>query len=176
MKTTIRQEKQSDFQDVFSVIEKAFKDDPLSDDSEQFLVERLRKSTAFIPELSLIAELNNKIIGHILLTRIQIKNDKIINDSLALAPVSVNLRWQNQGVGSKLIIRAHEIAKGLGYQSIVLLGHENYYPKFGYERASKFGITLPFEVPDENCMAIELEKGGLEGVSGMVEYAPEFFE
>ncbi len=60
--------------------------------------------------------------------------------------------------------------------SIILLGHENYYPKFGYEKASKYGIVIPFDAPDENCMAIEFVKNGLKGVSGNVEYPNEFYE
>ena len=68
----------------------------------------------------------------------------------------------------------HKRAKELGYKSVVLLGHEKYYPRFGYSQADRFGIELPFDVPKENCMAIELTKNGLEGVSGVVEYSKEF--
>ena len=62
----------------------------------------------------------------------------------------------------------------MGYRSIVLLGHEKYYPKFGYQQADKFGIELPFDAPKENCMAIELTENGLKNVSGMVVYPKEF--
>jgi predicted N-acetyltransferase YhbS len=58
----------------------------------------------------------------------------------------------------------------------VLLGHETYYPKFGYIQADKFGIELPFDVPKENCMTIELIENGLNGVKGIVEYPREFNE
>jgi predicted N-acetyltransferase YhbS len=84
--------------------------------------------------------------------------------------------YQKQGIGKQLIIKAHEKARELGYQSVVLLGHQDYYPRFGYERASKYAITLPFEVPDENCMIIELISRGLQGVQGKVEYPLEFFD
>jgi len=79
------------------------------------------------------------------------------------------------GIGGKLIIQAHTIAKEKGYKSVILLGHEKYYPKFGYVIADKFGIELPFEAPKENCMAIELIEGGLKDVNGVVEYPKEFF-
>lgn len=148
----------------------------MSDHKEQFLVERLRKSSAFIPELSLVAEIGNKIVGHILLTKLKIKNDQNEFDSLALAPVSVLQEYQGKGVGKMLIEQAHKEAKRLGYKSIVLLGHEKYYPRFGYQQADKFGIKLPFEVPKENCMVIELMEGGLNGVRGTVEYPKEFNE
>ena len=64
----------------------------------------------------------------------------------------------------------------MNFASIVLLGHPKYYPKFGYVQADKFGINLPFDVPTELCMVIELSKNGLKDVSGTVEYPKEFSE
>lgn len=176
MKMKIRQEKVTDFKEVFSLIKEAFKDEQFSNNKEQFLVERLRKSEAFIPELSLVAEIDGKIVGHILITKLKINNSVNEFESLALAPVSVLPTYQNRGIGGKLIIEAHQKATDLGYKSIVLLGHENYYPRFGYKQASEYGIELPFEVPKESCMVIELVKNGLKGVSGTVEYPKEFSE
>jgi len=175
MNIKIRQEKTSDYKSVFELIEKAFKNEKFTDHKEQFLVERLRKSNAFIPELSLVAEYQDKLVGFILLTNIKIVNDNKIFGSLALAPVAVLPDFQNMGIGGKLIIQAHTIAKEKGYKSVILLGHEKYYPKFGYVIADKFGIELPFEAPKENCMAIELIEGGLKDVNGVVEYPKEFF-
>lgn len=176
MKITIRKEESKDFKAVFNVIEKAFETELISDHKEQFLVVRLRKSDAFIPELSMIAEVKNKIVGHILLTKLKIKNSQSEFDSLALAPVSVLPEYQGKGIGGMLIKQAHKTAKKLGYKSIVLLGHEKYYPKFGYQRADKYGIELPFEAPKENCMVIELTENGLSGISGIVKYPKEFYE
>ena len=172
----LRQENKNDHKEVFSVIEKAFKEAEFADYTEQFLVERLRKSDAFIPELSIVAEIDRKIVGHILLTKLKIKNKSNEFNSLALAPVSVLPEYQGKGIGGKLIIDSHKKAKELGYNSIILLGHEKYYPRFGYQQADKFGIDLPFEAPNENFMAIELVEGGLNGVNGMVEYSKEFNE
>lgn len=176
MDIKVRQENQADYNAVFELIEKAFKILPSSDHREQFLVQRLRKSTAFVPELSMVAELENKIVGHILLTKLKIKNGPYEFDSLALAPVSVLPEYQRKGIGGMLIQEAHIRARELGFQSIVLLGHEKYYPKFGYKQADSFGIELPFDVPKVNCMAIELTENGLDGVSGTVEYPKEFNE
>ena len=176
MEVTIRQEKPSDHKAVFELIASAFETEKFSDHKEQFLVERLRKSNAFIPELSLVSEYENKIVGHVLLTNLKIINALNQFESLALAPVSVHPVFQQKGIGGKLIKEAHRRAKELGYQSIVLLGHENYYPKFGYQRADLFGIEFPFDVPKENCMAIELTSGALKEVNGMVEYPKEFNE
>lgn len=174
MKIIIRVEKQTDYNAVFELIEKAFEKLAVSDHREQFLVQRLRKSTEFIPELSMVAEFNNKIVGHILLSKLKIKNGQDEFDSLALAPVSVHPEYQGKGIGGMLIQEAHKKARDLGHQSIVLLGHEKYYLKFGYQQAGNFGIELPFDVPKENCMAIELTENGLDGVSGIVEYPKEF--
>ena len=176
MRITIRKEESKDFKAVFNLIEKAFKSEQMSDHKEQFLVERLRKSKAFIPELSIVAEIEGKIVGHILTTKLKIKNKENEFNSLALAPVSVLPEFQGKGIGGKLILESHKIAKGLGYKSIILLGHEKYYPKFGYKQAHEFGVELPFEVPKENCMAIELIENGLKNVSGIVEYPKEFNE
>lgn len=176
MEISIREENQTDYNAVFQLITKAFENLPLSDHREQFLVQRLRKSTAFIPELSMVAEIKNKIVGHILLTKLKVKNGQDEFDSLALAPVSVLPEYQGKGIGGMLIQQAHKKAKELGYQSIILLGHEKYYPKFGYMQADNFGIEMPFDVPKENCMAIELIENGLEGISGTVEYPKEFSE
>lgn len=172
----IRQEENRDFKSVFQLIEKAFENEKLSDHKEQFLVERLRKSEAFIPELSIIAEIEGEIVGHILVTKLKIKNATGEFESLALAPVSVLPEFQGKQIGSKLIIESHRKARELGYKSIVLLGHEKYYPRFGYKQADKYGIELPFEVPKENCMVIELVDDGLKGINGVVEYPKEFNE
>lgn len=174
-KIKIRQENKTDFDAVFHLIEQAFKTEALSDHKEQFLVERLRKSSSFIPKLSIVAEIENKIVGHILVTKLKIINDHSEFVSLTLAPVSVLPEYQGNGIGGMLIRKAHKTAKELGYKSIVLLGHEKYYPKFGYELAEKYGIELPFDVPKENCMVIELTKNGLKGVTGRVEYPKEFY-
>lgn len=176
MVITIRQEGTQDYKAVFELIEKAFKSEQFSDHKEQFLVERLRQSNAFIPELSMVAEIENVVVGHILLTKLKIKNDQHEFDSLALAPVSVLPGYQRKGIGGLLIESAHIKAKELGHRSIILLGHKNYYPKFGYQQADKFGIELPFEAPKENCFAIELFENGLKGVNGIVEYPIEFNE
>jgi len=173
----IRKEEVKDYKEVFQVIENAFKDEQYTDHQEQFLVERLRKSESFVPELSLVAEIDDQIVGYILLTKIKIRdNNSQQATSLALAPVAVLKKYQGKGIGGSLIKKAHQIAKELNFGSVILLGHEKYYPKFSYEMTKKYGIKLPFDVPDENCMLIELTENALENINGMVEYPKEFFE
>ncbi len=177
MNTTIhiRQEKKEDFETVFHLIQRAFENEQFTDHQEQFLVERLRDSEAFIPELSLVAEIDGKIAGYILLTKLKIIADDLKEtESLALAPVAVLPEFQGKGIGGQLIRTAHERAKELGFHSVILLGHQHYYPRFGYEMTKKYGIKLPFDVPDENCMAIELSENALQHASGTVQYPKEF--
>ena len=171
----IRKEEVADREAVFRVVERAFENEVHSDHREQFLVERLRHSAAFVPELALVAELDGSVVGYILLTKIRIVNEQgNSTPSLALAPVAVLPAHQGKGIGGQLIAYAHRRAAALGFGSVVVLGHGNYYPRFGYRPAREYNISLPFEVPDENCMAIELAVGALNNARGMVEYAAEF--
>ena len=165
----IRQENKNDYVEVYNVVKKAFETAEHSDGNEQDLVEALRKSTSFIPELSLVAVMDNKIVGYILFTKIKIGK----NEELALAPLAVLPEYQGQGIGKGLIKRGHQIAKELGYHYSVVLGSEKYYPKFGYVPAIGYGIKAPFEVADENFMAIELNSTD-EKIEGTVKYAEEF--
>ncbi len=175
MNIEIRQEEERDRTRVEHVVEKAFEKAEFSDHKEQLLVRRLRSSSAFIPELSIVAEVDERVAGHIMLTKLHINDGEKSHESLALAPVSVLPEYQNEGIGSILIVESIIIAKEMGYKSIVVLGHDKYYPRFGFKPASKWGIKAPFDVPDTNFMALELEEGGLEGISGIVVYPKEFF-
>ena len=165
----IRKENKNDYNEVYNVIKKAFETAEHSDGNEQDLVVRLRKSKAFIPELSLVAVEENKIVGYILFTKIKIKD----NIELALAPLAVLPEYQRKGIGKKLIETGHNIAKNLGYHYSIVLGSENYYSKMGYILAIQYGIKAPFQVPDENFMAIKLNDTNIE-IKGTVEYAKEF--
>ena len=176
MEVTIRQEIPEDHKVVFELVKGAFDGQKYSDGSEHFLVERLRKSNAFIPELSLVAVAKELVVGHILLTKVKIVNDSVSFGALSLAPVSVLPDYQRKGIGGQLINAAHVIAKDLGYKSVVLLGHAKYYPRFGYRKCSDFGISLPFGSADENCMIVELVPDALQGVSGEVVYPPAFYK
>lgn len=175
MNIIIRQEIKKDYEISEKVVEKAFAREVHSDHKEHFLVGKLRKSEVFIPELSLVAESKGEIIGHLMLTQLIIKDGENINKSLALAPVSVLPEFQNKGVGSKLISQALRISKEMGFKSVIVLGHEKYYPRFGFEAASRWGIKAPFDVANESFMALELEDGSLDGITGTVIYGKEFF-
>lgn len=85
--------------------------------------------------------------------------------------------YQQKGIGKNLVIEGLKKSKELGYKAVVVLGHPTYYPKFGFERASKWKLKLPMEnVPDEASMAIELVEGFLEDKAGVIEYPAEYYE
>ncbi|MGM0834816.1 MAG: GNAT family N-acetyltransferase [Bacillota bacterium] len=175
MNIMVRQESASDYPSTERVIQKAFANMEISDKTEHEMVARLRRSEAFVPALSLVA-VDEEIVGHILLTKVIINNEYLATESLALAPVSVLPNYQNKGVGKLLMKEALKMAKELNFQSVIVLGHPTYYPKFGFKPASLWGIKAPFDVPDEMFMALELKGNALSGVAGKVEYSRAFFE
>ena len=165
----IRRENENDFHEVNSLIKEAF-----NSNFEKELVEKIRKNPKHINELSLIAEDTHEIAGHILFSEIVVKGETDHLGGLALAPLAVKPRYQNQGVGSALVHQGLLLAKALGYKFVVVLGHSDYYPKFDFKKASTFNIKCPFEVADEAFMALELTENSLANISGTVEYLPEF--
>lgn len=175
MAISIRAERTEDYHETEEVVRRAFLKEEISDKNEHLLVNRIRLSNAFISELSLVATNQDKnIVGHVLLSKIKIVNGENSVDSLALAPVSVLPAYQNQGIGSRLIHSALHRAKEIGYTSVIVLGHKDYYPKFGFKKASLWDIRAPFNVPDEVFMALELTENSLKDVHGVVQYSDAF--
>lgn len=171
MELKIRQEREIESPQIYTLVQSAFEHAEHTDHDEQNLVERLRKSPAYIPALSLVAEMDGKLVGHIMFTEIKIGHATAIT----LAPLAVLPALQGKGIGGALIKAGHQIARDMGYPVSVLLGHENYYPRFGYLPASEFQISPPFPVPDSNYMAANLQDSKPQ-LSGTVAYAKEFFE
>ena len=157
----IRKEELKDYNDVYNVIKDAFLSAEHSDGNEHDLVNVLRQSKSFIPELSLVAEIDGKIVGHILFTKASVGKDTV----LALAPLSVLPKFQKKGIGSALVSEGHNIAKKLGYSYSVVLGSEKYYPKFG--------LNTPVGVPEINFMAVKLNENAAP-IKGNMVYAKEF--
>ena len=169
MEIKIRQELEADYEKIYQVVKSAFDKAEHTNGDEQNLVNRLRNSHTFVPQLSLVAERNGEIVGHILFTKAKVSG----TTQLVLAPLSVIPALQSCGIGGKLIAEGHRIARELGYEFSVLFGHAHYYPRFGYVSASLFGIQTDIEVPDENFMAINLQ-GKDTKLNGMLQVADEF--
>ena len=165
----IRQEHTADHEAVYQVVKEAFAHADHTDGHEQDLVVDLRKSNAFIPELSLVAVEGDKVVGHILFTKAVVNQAEV----LALAPLAVLPEYQGKGIGLALVKQGHKIAAELGYRYSVVLGHPKFYPKAGYIPASRYGIVAPFPVKDENFMATCLCGDG-ENLNGTMEYDAAF--
>jgi putative acetyltransferase len=143
-------------------------------DTEANIVRALRASPHFIPELSLVAMDGSRVVGHILLTHVQIRGDAGLHSALSLAPMGVVPDRQRHGIGSALIGHALREARDQGHGVVVVLGHADYYPRFGFVPASRAGIRPPFVAPDAAFMVCELRPGDVRGMSGIVQYPPEF--
>lgn len=165
----IRKEEPKDYEIIYSLVKDAFDSAEHSDGNEQDLVNALRKGDAFIPELSLVAETDGKIVGHIMFTKAKVAGNTV----LVLAPLSVLPEYQRKGIGAALIKEGHKIANELGYEYSVVLGSEKYYPRAGYLPADNFGIKPSFDVPNENFMACKIKEGASD-IHGIIKYAEEF--
>ncbi|MFC1997017.1 GNAT family N-acetyltransferase, partial [Chloroflexota bacterium] len=158
-RVNIRAEQKSDYEEITNVNDLAF-----GRPEEGNLVDHLRKLPEFDPRLSLVAEINGKIIGHALFYPTYIHGeDGEEYPCLSLGPIAVIPKYQKQGIGGRLIEAGHLSAMELGYTSIVLLGHPSYYPNFGYQPAKHWNLTNPWDFSDDPWMAIELVEGSLSG-------------
>lgn len=134
------------------------------------LVRALRASGK--PIISLVAELEGQVVGHICFSPVTI--DGYDAKAMGLGPMAVHPNHQKSGIGKALIEAGLQACKTQGYGVVVVLGHSDYYPKFGFAPASNLGLKSKWEVPDEAFMAQEIIPGGLGHFRGLVEYAPEF--
>jgi len=166
---TIRQETPADYAAVYALTKAAFAEMEHGDGDEQELAERLRRRSGYIPELSLVAEWDGQLVGHILFTEVPVGGHR----ALLLGPVSVLPEVQRQGIGGALIEAGHRVGASLGFDLCVLVGHEDYYPRFGYEPIERHGITFPTEAPLE-CMMVKFLTAQGKAVKGAAIFPPEF--
>jgi putative acetyltransferase len=171
MKLCVRPETPDDYGIITVINDAAF-----GRETEGILVEKLRATKEFVRALSLVAELDDTPVGHILFYPVTINSGETTCPTLALAPMSVLPEYQKKKIGSTLVIAGLKKAQEMGYRSVIVLGHPGFYRKFAFKTASDWGITPPFEVPDSAFMALEIVLGELEGKAGIVEYPPAFDE
>ena len=163
----IRKEQSSDIEKIWGVNSEAFETE-----DEATLVNALRSSGCIY--LSLVAETENKVVGHILFTPVELSGIENKLKIMGLAPMAVLSQYQNKGIGSKLVQAGLEHCQSLGYDAVVVLGHPNYYPKFGFVPSVKYGIKSEYEVPDEVFMILELTPACLKNHGGVIKYHEEF--
>ena len=132
------------------------------------IVDALRTSGAI--SLSLVAIVENQIVGHILYSPVQIGELA----GVGLGPLAVVPSHQRQGIGSQLIAAGNQRVNEAGCPFIVVMGHADYYPRFGFAPASQRRITCEWDVPDDVFMILVFDEGKMRGVSGLAKYRPEF--
>lgn len=161
----IREETPADRDAVRGVNRRAF-----GRDAEADLVDALRAG-GYV-RLSLVAEHSGEVVGHVLFSRLPVETAAGVVEALALAPVAVLPDLQRRGIGSRLIRDGLERCRGRGHRIVVVLGHAEYYPRFGFSAALAGRLRSPF--PGPHFMALELVRGALDGVEGEVRYPPPF--
>jgi putative acetyltransferase len=124
--------------------------------------------------ISLIAVRDSTIVGHILFTPIDLDPARPSTRVLGLGPMAVVPGLQRQGIGTALVRAGLDECSRLGYHAIVVVGHPEFYPRFGFRPAREFGLRCQFDVPDDVFMALELTSGALANAAGTVRYIPQF--
>ena len=163
----IRKEKDSDKENIWKVNAEAFETE-----AEANLVNALRDSG--IPFISLVAEEEAEIVGHILFTPVELVGNDSDLKLMGLAPMAVLPKLQKKGIGSQLVKTGIENCSTQGYDAIVVLGHPEYYPKFGFVPSVRYGIKSEHDTPDEAFMVLELKESSLKNKNGIIKYHAAF--
>lgn len=162
---SIRAEAEDDVRAVHEVNTSAF-----GSPQEARLVDALRMAAQ--PLVSLVAEKDGAVVGHILFTPVTLADSSDL--IMGLAPMAVMPDFQGSGIGSSLVRAGLERCKELGAGAAVVLGHPEYYPRFGFVPAARFDLRCEYDISPEAFMAVELRPGALRGVSGTVRYHTAF--
>ena len=168
MEFIIREERNADLEAIFQVNQQAFESR-----TEALLVDLLRERGKSV--ISLVAQADGKIVGHILFSPVSITPEYENWHALGLAPLAVLPEYQRQGIGKALVTAGLDRCRELGIDLVFVLGHPAYYPGFGFTRASDFGFANEYQAEDA-FMVMALKPGSLDAIAGLVKYAPEFTE
>jgi putative acetyltransferase len=163
----VRAEKPSDIPAIRQVNDLAF-----GQPGEGLLVDALRAGGQLT--VSLVAEQEGEIVGHIAFSPVTIEGHPDASGLAGLGPMAVRPDFQRRGIGSRLVREGLAAYSAAGLRAVVLLGHPEYYPRFGFVPASRFSLRCVYDAPDEAFMALELRPGALGGLSGTVRYASAF--
>jgi putative acetyltransferase len=165
MTAIFRPETAAEFPAIRRVVQDAF-----GQPVEAELIEDLRNE-GYV-RLAMVAEIDGQIVGHVLYSDLPIVMADGVVPAIALAPMAVAPAWQRQGIGSQLIRHSLDACRAAGHRIVVVLGHPEYYPRFGFSPSLAEPLESPYAGPA--FMALELVPGALDGVRGRVEYAPPF--
>jgi putative acetyltransferase len=165
----IREEQSGDASVICKVHERVF-----GQPQEAEIVDNLRRNCRDL--LSLVAVAESQIVGHILFSPIEIKSEETTLQGMGLAPMAVLPEFQRQGIGASLVREGITRLRSRGCPFVIVLGHAEYYPRFGFEPASRYRIHSEWEVPDNAFMILVLNPSAMRGASGLARYRPEFAE
>ena len=154
--------------EVDTLIRTAFLTAPVTDGSEQDLVKRLRSSAGYLPEQELVALDDDRIVGHILTTRIVIDGEAGPVNALEIAPLCVASDHRRRGIGALLMEEALNRGRTAGFPAVFLVGDPRYYAQFRFRPVAELGIHNTSLIPDDVVLGVELEPGALDGADGSV--------
>ncbi|MBZ0266938.1 N-acetyltransferase [bacterium] len=165
----MRPERESDADAIRDVNRRAF-----GQPQEAALVDALRRDGAAF--VSLVAEADGVVKGHILFSPVVVEGGSVEGTVVALAPMAVVPEWQREGVGGALVREGLAACRRAGATAVIVLGHPEYYPRFGFRAAAGYRLRCEFPAPPEVYFALELAPGALAGDGGVVRYHPAFAE
>ena len=165
----IREEQPSDREAIRGVNARAF-----GHSQEADIVDKIRQNCE--GRLSLVALREDRIVGHILFSPATIESEDRTVRGMGLAPMAVLPEYQRQGIGSELVRAGIKKLRIMGCPFVIVLGHPEYYPRFGFEVASQYRIRCEWDVPDEAFMILMLDESEMQGVSGLAKYRLELAE
>ena len=175
MNVYIQRTSKSDFSQTENITRESFWNLYKPGCVEHLILHNLRKSKSYIAELDLVAVFGNEIIGHIISTKAKVVDSQNIeHEVLCVGPLSVLPEFQKQGIGSRLMINSIIKARESGFSGMILFGNPDYYHRFGFRNAAKYGITTKDGQNFEPFMAMELQIEGLSNVNGRFFEADEF--
>jgi len=160
-------ERPGDANAIRFVLEEAF-----GQSNEADLVDALRNRGVLT--LSLVALRENEVVGHIVFSPVTIESAGSSFSAIGLGPMAVLPSYQRKGIGSQLVRIGLEQCRQAGHEIVVVLGHPDFYGRFGFVPTRHRGIHCEFDVPDDVFMVMELRQGALAGRGGLVKYQPEF--
>ena len=178
---TIRPEEHRDYKSIVSLILRSFQEGTDYSDGTDIiaLVEEIRDSKYYIPELSFVAELDGKVVGHFLFSKFPLSptkeggHDETDSGIVMLAPVSVHADYFRQGIGTAMLLQGIEKVRELGYKGITVEGNYKFYNRVGFRTSSEYHIfpTSGYPIQEPRCMMCqETYEGALDGIHGYIVY------
>ncbi|MEO6874763.1 MAG: N-acetyltransferase [Opitutaceae bacterium] len=166
-KTSIRPEMVSDYEAIHNLVSEVFRETYGSGEQEAELVKQIRQRPEYGPTISLVADIHDVVVGHVLFSAVRLSKRPEIA-VCALAPLGVYRQYQKQGIGSKLVLRGLQECASRGYKAVFVQGSLKYYPRFGFKPIRSTRLQTIFN--SDHDMVLELEAGVLDKVSGLVDY------